>query len=219
MKAAICKKSGTFVRLPLFEFVRLPAGTHGVTPKNSVKCTWCNFNASFRNPLANSPSKISNWMSKKWCQQSADIRWLMSSQSNFSLWHFCPLYSNLRTIKKHEKNIPVKFERCGWEVGKVRVRKIFPFEVILVSFHAIKIYFLCVVREHTFLFILCSSCSGLDYATHIRVWLPKITMIPPFKSCAFYPKKSSILAAAPKFEQCQKDLCSHDFKLFDQIDR
>ena len=69
------------------------------------------------------------------------------------------------------------------------VRKIFPFEVILVSFHAIKIYFLCVVREHTFLFILCSSCSGLDYATHIRVWLPKITMIPPFKSFAFYPKK------------------------------
>ena len=127
MKAAICKKSGTFVRLPLFEFVRLPAGTHGVTPKNSVKCTWCNFNASFRNPLANSPSKISNWMSKKWCQQrqqSADIRWLMSSQSNFSLWHFCPLYSNLRTIKKHEKNIPVKFERCGWEVGFISKKNI-----------------------------------------------------------------------------------------------
>ena len=77
------------------------------------------------------------------------------------------------------------------------VRKIFPFEVILVSFHAIKIYFLCVVREHTFLFILCSSCSGLDYATHIRVWLPKITMIPPFKSFAFYPKKNRAFLLLP----------------------
>ena len=84
------------------------------------------------------------------------------------------------------------------------VRKIFPFEVILVSFHAIKIYFLCVVREHTFLFILCSSCLGLDYATHIRVWLPKITMIPPFKSLPFTLKNRAFLLLPTSLSSVRK---------------